>query len=107
MSSAKTHRNFTTKICQASQTSVFAINYRLAPDYPFRLALHDALSAYFHLIHHGLDGINYNPKDIILAGDSAGAGLCTSLALYLRDHGYESPGGMVLMAPWVKYLYIA
>lgn len=34
-------------------------------------------------------------------GDSAGGGLSLALCMYLRDEGYKSPAGLVLMSPWV------
>ncbi len=44
------------------------------------------------------------PGNVILAGDSAGAGLCLGMMMYLRDEGYEMPGGAILMCPWVGEL---
>ena len=41
------------------------------------------------------------PSKIVLAGDSAGAGLCVSLLTVLRDLGKSLPAGAVLISPWV------
>jgi acetyl esterase/lipase len=41
------------------------------------------------------------PENIILAGDSAGGGLCLALMMYLRDNDYPLPSGAILMSPWV------
>ena len=41
------------------------------------------------------------PSKIVLAGDSAGAGLCVSLLTVLRDLGKPLPAGAVLISPWV------
>jgi hypothetical protein len=38
---------------------------------------------------------------IVLAGDSAGGGLCVNLLIILRDMGLELPAGAVLISPWV------
>lgn len=96
MSSAKQHRSWTIKFAKAAGTRVFAINYRLAPDYAFPLALHDALSAYLYLLEQG-----YSPGNIIVAGDSAGGGLAISLNLLLRDHAIPPPLCTVAMSPWL------
>lgn len=41
------------------------------------------------------------PEKIVLAGDSAGAGLCITLLTLLRDLDIELPAGAVLISPWV------
>ena len=59
---------------------VFNINYRLAPKHPFPAALEDVSTAlqwvYSHAEQYGAD-----PKQIIFAGESAGANLITSLTI--------------------------
>lgn len=42
-----------------------------------------------------------SPGKIVLAGDSAGAGLCISVLAVLRDMGIDLPAGAVLISPWV------
>lgn len=41
------------------------------------------------------------PEKIVIAGDSAGAGLCVALLTVLRDLGMAQPAGAVLISPWV------
>lgn len=36
-----------------------------------------------------------------LAGDSAGAALCLSIAQMLRDEGLPMPGNIILLSPWL------
>ncbi|KAH9485586.1 AB hydrolase superfamily protein C4A8.06c [Psilocybe cubensis] len=81
---------------------VFAINYRLAPQYPFPCGLQDALAAYLYLIrppagsaHRAVD-----PGHIIISGDSAGGGLSLALLQVIRDTGLPAPAGGVLISPW-------
>ena len=78
-----------------------ALDYRLAPETRFPGPLHDAVSAYFRMV----DDLHISPSNIILAGDSAGGGLCLALMMYLRDNGYPLPGGAILMSPWVGKLF--
>ncbi|KAJ3513986.1 hypothetical protein NLJ89_g2641 [Agrocybe chaxingu] len=81
---------------------VFAINYRLAPQYPFPCGLQDALAAYLFLIRPpaGADHIAVKPEHIVVAGDSAGGGLSLSLLQVIRDSGLPLPAGGVLISPW-------
>ncbi|GAA5924153.1 hypothetical protein JCM10213_004505 [Rhodosporidiobolus nylandii] len=96
MFSAETHRYLTISVSRYCEARVFAINYRLAPETRFPGQLHDAVSAYMRLT---VD-LKIPPENIILAGDSAGGGLCLALLMYLRDEGYALPAAGILMSPW-------
>lgn len=76
-------------------TRVFAPAYRLAPEHPFPAAIDDSLEAYKYLISKG-----YSPNQITLIGESAGGGLCYSLALKLRQLDETLPAGLVAISPW-------
>ncbi|KAJ3187209.1 hypothetical protein HK101_009460 [Irineochytrium annulatum] len=112
MGSKETHRPLTSSLSQTCSAPILAISYRLAPEHTFPLPLHDAISAYTHLLRLGNSTTTTDPSkkrrsNIVLAGDSAGAGLCMSLSLWLRDHAHlfpdvdPTPRGLVAMAPWV------
>ncbi|HIX15724.1 MAG TPA: alpha/beta hydrolase [Candidatus Hungatella pullicola] len=75
---------------------VLTVDYRVAPEHPYPAALEDALAAYMWL----LEEKGYQPRNVVIAGDSAGGGLSLALGLYLRDHGYPMPAGFILMSPW-------
>jgi acetyl esterase/lipase len=81
---------------------VFAINYRLAPQYPFPCALQDLLAAYLYLIKPPPDASHQpvQPAHIVIAGDSAGGGLTLALLQILRDTGLPLPAGGILISPW-------
>ncbi|KAF7296117.1 Abhydrolase-3 domain-containing protein [Mycena kentingensis (nom. inval.)] len=81
---------------------VFAINYRLAPQYPFPCAIQDLLAAYLYLIHPPPQAAHQpvKPEHIVVAGDSAGGGLTLALLQVLRDTGLPLPAGGVLVSPW-------
>ncbi len=59
---------------------VFNINYRLAPEHPYPAALEDAASALLW-VHANAARFGGDPERIVLAGESAGANLVTSLAI--------------------------
>ncbi|KAG8887375.1 hypothetical protein FRB98_009733 [Tulasnella sp. 332] len=95
--SAATHRPITIRLSKLCGVRVFAVNYRLAPETRFPGPMHDAVSSYFRLI----DDLKIPSENIIVAGDSAGGGLCLGMLMYLRDHNFPLPGGVILMSPWV------
>lgn len=74
--------------------SVFAPDYRLAPENPFPAAVEDALSVYRALL-----GV-YRPEQMIIAGDSAGGGLALALVLAAREASLPLPAGVILFSPW-------
>ncbi|EEB87002.1 hypothetical protein MPER_15853, partial [Moniliophthora perniciosa FA553] len=47
-----------------------------------------------------LEDLLIPPENIVLAGDSAGGGLCLALLMYLRDNKYPLPSAAILMSPW-------
>lgn len=69
---------------------VFNINYRLSPNHPFPAALHDVAAAYQWVVKnaHLYGG---DASRLVVAGESAGANLATSVALqsvYRRDEPF-------------------
>ncbi|EJD08014.1 alpha/beta-hydrolase, partial [Fomitiporia mediterranea MF3/22] len=80
---------------------IFAVSYRLAPQYPFPCAIQDALASYLYLIDPPSDAKhNVNPKQLIISGDSAGGGLALALLQIIRDLGLPKPAGGILISPW-------
>ncbi|KAJ3982298.1 hypothetical protein F5890DRAFT_1416004 [Lentinula detonsa] len=81
---------------------VFAINYRLAPQYPFPCAIQDLLAAYLYLIQPPPEASHtpVKPSHIVVAGDSAGGGLTLALLQVLRDTSLPLPAGGILISPW-------
>lgn len=75
--------------------SVLTPDYRVAPENPYPAALQDAYDAYCYLLEQG-----WFAEQIILAGDSAGGGLCMALCHYLKDLGQQLPCGIIAMSPW-------
>ncbi|OJT01964.1 AB hydrolase superfamily protein C4A8.06c [Trametes pubescens] len=81
---------------------VFAVNYRLAPQYPFPCAIQDFVAAYLYLIRPPPGALHtpVSPSNIVVSGDSAGGGLCIALLQVIRDSGLPPPAGAVLISPW-------
>lgn len=100
--SINTHRIMIVRFARKFGGRAFAVNYRKAPNYPWPCPLHDVLAGYFYLInpppeakHKAID-----PSDIVIAGDSAGGGLCLALLAVLRDLGKPLPAAAVLLSPF-------
>ncbi|CCG81744.1 Arylesterase/monoxygenase [Taphrina deformans PYCC 5710] len=76
---------------------VLTIDYRLGHTAPFPAAVQDCVTAYWTLRHvHG-----YAASQVVLVGESAGAGLCLATLLHLRDR-HETPRSAVLLSPLVQ-----
>ncbi|KAG6878133.1 hypothetical protein C0993_011847 [Termitomyces sp. T159_Od127] len=97
VSSAAAQRLISIPLSKYTDARVFALDYRLAPESRFPGPLHDVVSGYFRLV----EDLHIPSENILLAGDSAGGGLCLALLMYLRDCKYTLPAGAILMSPWV------
>jgi monoterpene epsilon-lactone hydrolase len=95
-----THRALVARIARAAGTRAFSIDYRLAPEHPFPAALDDCLAAYRGLLQGGFD-----PKRIVVAGDSAGGTLTLVLMLALRRAGDPLPAAGVCLSPVTDMLW--
>lgn len=89
------HRYQIQRHARKLKARALAPRYRLAPQFPFPCGLQDCLATYLYLI------TQEKPNTVILAGDSAGAGMVLSMLVILRDRGIPLPAGAVLISPWV------
>jgi epsilon-lactone hydrolase len=92
--SPKTHRQVLIAMAKAFQAPAYGLDYRLAPEHPFPAAVEDAAKAYQWLLARHPDA------DIVLAGDSAGAGLAIATAVGVRDAGFKLPKAIVAFSPY-------
>ena len=93
--SAYGYRPLVGAIATAAGVGALVPDYRLAPEHPFPAALEDALSAYRWLREQRAGA------GIVLAADSAGAGLACSLMMTLRAQEHPLPAGAVFLCPGV------
>ncbi|KAJ3383159.1 hypothetical protein HDU80_001320 [Chytriomyces hyalinus] len=103
--SRKTHRQVTWRLAKYANARVLSIEYRLAPENKFPLAMHDMLSCYLYLIDPpaGSKAVKYRPDQIVFSGDSSGGNLCLVSSLFLRDNNptIPQPAGLALLSPWL------
>jgi acetyl esterase/lipase len=97
--SPKGHRRHVGKFVSGTGLNAFVFDYGLAPERPFPEGLNDALKIYEYLLNKG-----YQPKNIVFAGDSAGAGLCLATLLAIKDKGLPQPAAAAVLSPWTDLL---
>jgi len=96
MGSCSTHRRIAADLAEAAGVGVLVVDYRLAPEYPYPAALEDTLTAYYWLI----ETQGFRPRQVAIAGDSAGGNLVLASLLSLRDAGEAMPASLVLISPY-------
>jgi acetyl esterase len=90
-----THDRMLRVLAAESGLSVFAIDYRLAPEHVFPAALEDCLAGWRWLQERAPAlGIGEN---IAISGDSAGANLALAVMLSARDAGRKLPAAAALL----------
>lgn len=101
MGSVETHRSLVARLAKSCGLPALSLDYRLAPEYPFPAAIDDVLAVYNALINKsGVLPPNFAPSDIIIAGDSAGAGLALATLISLRDQEIALPAMAFCISPW-------
>lgn len=90
------HREFASRIARATQAKVLVLNYSLAPEHPYPIAMNESIAAYETLLNTGFASGN-----LLIAGDSAGGGLAIGTLLSLRDREIALPAGAICFSPWV------
>jgi acetyl esterase/lipase len=115
-----THRGLLTRLVHRTQATLFSVNYRRPPEFPFPTPVEDCVLAYQHLLElistataeSTISGASSKPPTstsgsdvdlprIFIAGDSAGGNLVVSTLLRIAKMGLPLPVGGVLLSPWV------
>ncbi|MFD7874735.1 alpha/beta hydrolase [Streptomyces sp. NPDC059766] len=94
--SPDTHAGLVGELARRAGLRAWSVDYRLAPEHPFPAAVDDGLAAYRELLTAGTD-----PRNLVLAGDSAGGGLAIATLLAAREAGLPQPAAVAVLSPWV------
>ena len=90
------YRKLSPQFYKAAGVETIFLDYKTAPEYKFPTQLNEALDVWYQLTE--IEKIS--PKNIIVAGDSAGANLTLALLLRLRDLGEEMPLAAFCFSAW-------
>jgi monoterpene epsilon-lactone hydrolase len=93
--SCSDHRAIVSKFAKDTGVINLIYEYRLAPENPFPAALKDSVKIYLWILNSG-----YKPENILIAGESAGGGLCLAILLALKDQKIPLPVAAVAISPW-------
>lgn len=95
-----TYDELCARLALASGARVFSVDYRLAPEHPYPAALDDGEAVIRGIIRHAAE-LEVDPGAIVVAGDSAGGNLATSVALRLEEsnQAVPVPAGQILIYP--------
>ena len=80
----ETHDTPLRQLANLSQTLIIAVDYRLAPEHPFPAGLDDCEFAVKWIIENA-SFLNINQNKIMIAGDSAGGALATTITRKFRE----------------------
>jgi acetyl esterase len=96
--SLDTHDGVCRRLANASGCQVFAPDYRLAPEHSFPAGLSDGVAA-MRWLARSAKALRFDPRKLVIAGDSAGGNLAAATCLLARDAGGPAPALQLLICP--------
>lgn len=84
------------EICRRTGQTLYALNYRLAPEFTYPTAMFDCVNTWKWMMRNGVD-----PKRSSFIGTSAGGTLVLSTSLWCRDHGIPLPMALFVSSPYM------
>jgi acetyl esterase/lipase len=87
------HRDYISRLARSAKLKAFSLDYSLAPEFPFPVAVNEAMSAYKWLLK------SHKSKDIVIMGDSAGGAMTLSLLQMIRHDKLPMPACAIVIAP--------
>lgn len=92
-----THEVLACAIANRAGARVLSIEYRLAPEHPFPAGVDDVYAS-LQWVAANAAGLGADPRQIAIAGDSAGGNIATVTAMLARDRS-----GSHIAAQWLMY----
>ncbi|MDO6441026.1 alpha/beta hydrolase [Marinobacter sp. 2_MG-2023] len=96
--SPRSHRSITDRLSHIANAAVFAVDYRLMPEYRFMDGVRDCRKAYTWLTENGPEGPG-EATFILVAGDSAGGSHTLGLLAWIRESGLRQADGAIAFSP--------
>lgn len=97
LGSPESHTRLAAHLAARSGTTVYNLDYRLAPENPFPAGVDDTAAAVTWLLDQGVPA-----ERIILSGDSGGAALALTTLIDLTREGVRLAGG-IFLSPWADF----
>ena len=94
----ETHEPFCIDLAIELDIPVVAVDYRLAPEFPFPAAFDDSVAA-ARWVASAPAKLGRAPTRLVLAGDSAGGNLAAAVAVSFRDE----PAAVPILGQWLIY----
>jgi monoterpene epsilon-lactone hydrolase len=91
----QTHQTLISFLCKETGMKALAINYRMAPEFPFPAAVEDTSKVLEKLVNE------FGAHNVLVGGDSAGGGLSIAAILYLKDLKKPLPLKAFTLSPWL------
>lgn len=88
-------------VASTGKVIVLAIDYRLAPEFPFPYAIDDCVNAYIFAIDNAKSW-GGDPENISIGGDSSGGNLALATALQIKRDKLPKVKSLILFYPVVK-----
>jgi acetyl esterase/lipase len=88
------HARYVARVCRALGARALIVDYRLAPEHPFPAAIEDCHAAYRWLLAQGVE-----PRNFVIAGDSAGGNLTLVTLQRIRAAGEPLPACAFVLSP--------
>jgi acetyl esterase/lipase len=86
-------------LAEESGAQVYAVEYRLAPEWRFPIQLHEYIAVVEWLQGEGGKERGIDKEKVMGGGDSAGGNMTAAVSLRLRDEGKKSLRAQVLLYP--------
>ena len=90
----RTYHNLAGRMAKRLNAEAYLVQYPFAPEHPYPAAVNRVLEAYEYLLDQGKE-----PRNIVIAGDSAGGGLTLATLLHIRDRKLPQPRCAVTLSP--------
>ncbi|KAJ3741001.1 alpha/beta hydrolase fold-domain-containing protein [Lentinula detonsa] len=100
--SIASEETFATNMCVRAKCVVVSVNYRLAPEHKYPIAVEDAIESLQWVLKNGKAELNINTAKIAVGGSSSGGNLAAILALKAAEPSFTPP----LPSPLVFQLLI-
>ena len=100
--SLETHQTVVAELAGKTGLVAIALDFRMAPEYPFPTAVEDCYSALCGVVDEAAR-LGIDPDRIVISGDSSGANMAVVVAMITRDRRGPALRGQALISPVLDF----